>query len=582
MSKISEVVLADSPNKTKFISVATLCLDKKIEDFVSVASIDGLKSLIPEGIAINENLVPFVGNLWVANLANGNGDTLNTETSLAYYKLFEHTKIDLEHDFETVFGHIISVHLTSFDDGYKQGNGSEILSEDDVRGTDKLFNVAIVGVLYKECAPAVIEKIIQSNDKGSDNYLKCSLSWETKFSDFNILLGHSVGNGRIVTDAKKILELTRYLKGNKGSGKLSDGTPVNRLIIGEISPMGAGVTLNPAAKVAGIIVPDEVIEEYQETEDESIKAKQKNNNMKKHSYGDCPECGDNTNEDTIQEDDMITCGACKKTSKAKMWKKDEDLIASANQIHISAQLKDLVVENNEKFEKIISHLEKTDVTMHDNKNIDTKIIKKMKFIESFASFEKVTDEDLQKGEVSVANLRKVLEDEIKKANDQYVGELNAKETAIANAQKETEDAKKIALEAKASAEKLQEKITQLENSLAAQEADQKFQIRMNALNDKYELDEAYREIVASDVAGLSDEDFDKYAKKFAVIAKHLDKEVIKASQAKGEKKDVKEVVKAALDNADLEKETVPSTQPVEEDKNEKLKASFSREKLIAK
>lgn len=571
MSKIDEVVLADE-KKIKFTSIATLCLDKKIQDFVSVASIDNLKSLIPAGLTINDNLVPFVGNLWVANLSNGNGDTLNTETSLAYYKLFENTKIDLEHNFEQVIGHIVSVHLASFDDGYKQGAGSEVLKEKDVKGTDKLFNVAIVGVLYKESAPAVIEKIIESNDKGSDNYLKCSLSWETGFQDYNILLGHSVGNGKIVTDAKRILELTPYLKGNKGAGKLMDGTPVNRLIVGEISPMGAGITLNPAAKVAGIIVSDETIEEYkEESDDEATEAKHM-----KHTYGECPDCGDNEHEDTMQEDDMVTCGACKKTSKAKMWKKkDEDIIAAANQTHISAQLKDLVVENNEKIENNISHLEKAPVILNDNKNIITHNYKKMKFIESLASLEKVTDEDLQKGEVSMANVFQIVKDGIKQVGAEWAAKVDAEKVAVATAQKESEEAKKAALEAKASADALQEKITKLETSLAEQEADQKFQLRMGGLDEKYELDDEYRAIVASDLKGLSDEQFEQYAKKFAVIAKHLNKETIKASKA-SEKKDTKEVIKAALDNAELEKETVPNTQTVNEDEKQKLKNAFSK------
>lgn len=555
MMKTDEFILVDN-KKIKFTSVATLCIDKKIEDFVSIASIDNLKSLIPAGLSINDNLVPFVGNLWVANLSNGNGDTLNTETSLAYYKLFEHTKIDLEHNFEMVLGHIVSAHLTSFDEGYKQGAGSEILEEKDVKGTDKLFNVAIVGVLYKESAPAVIDKIIESNDKGSDNYLKCSLSWETKFEDYNILLGHSVGNGKIVTDEKKILELTPYLRGNKGSGKLMDGTPVNRLIVGEISPMGAGITLSPAAKVSGILVSDEMIEEHKQ--------------MK-------------TEEQDLADAELKNVYIIEKDG--------EDIIAVANQNCIANQLKDLEIKNNEsgisdkmkKSENNISHLENASVILNDNKSINQKTYIKMKFIESLASLEKVTDEDLQKGEVSVANVLQVVKDGIKQANDKYVTELNAEKTAVAAAQKESEDAKKAALEAKVSADKAQEKIAALETVLANQEAGQKFQLRMGGLDDKYELDDEYRAVVASDLEGLSDEDFDKYAKKFAVIAKHLNKETLAAAskkEAKVEKKDVKEVVKAALENAELEKETVPNASAVGDDIKAKLKEAFSTKNLI--
>ncbi len=582
---------------TKFLCTATLCLDKKLEDFISIASIDNLKSLIPAGLSLNDNLVPFVGNLWVANLSNGNGDTLNTETTLHYYKLFENTKIDLEHNFETVIGHIVSVHLTSFDNGYKQGEGSKILKEKDVAGTNDLFNVAVVGVLYKECAPAVIDKIVSANDKQSDDYLKCSLSWETKFSDYSILLGHSVGNGQIVTDPKKILELTPYLRGNKGSGKLMDGTPVNRLIVGEISPMGGGITLNPAAKVAGIIVSDATIEEYQETKQDIEQIEGKKNNMTKHAYGDCPECGDNSSTDTTEKDNMVTCGACGKTTMSDNWATatmaatEEDVIITANQKHISdqliaisSQLQGLNKEKDKKTENNISHLENASVTLNDNNTISNKKHIKMKFIESYAALEKVTDEDLKEGSISVANVLQVVKDGIKQANLDWTAKVDAEKLAVAAAKQEAEDAKKTAQEAKASAEKLQSEISKLQESLATQEAEQKFQLRMNGLNDKYELDDEYRAVVATDLKDLSDEDFDKYAKKFAVIAKHLNKETIAAAKTKDApvKKDAKEVVKAALENAEIEKETVPNTPATDEDVKSRLKASFSAEKLIKK
>ncbi len=88
--------------------------------------------------------------------------------------------------------------------------------------------------------------------------------------------------------------------------------------------------------------------------------------------------------------------------------------------------------------------------------------------------------------------------------------------------------------------------------------------------------------MASDVKGLSDEEFEAFAKKFAVLAKHLNKDVIKASKGKEDKKDTKDIIKAALDNAEIEKETVPNTPPLDEDPKAKLRASFTTEKLIVK
>ena len=55
-------------------------------------------------------------------------------------------------------------------------------------------------------------------------------------------------------DEEKIEELKGNLKAFGGDGKLDDGSPINRLIVGEIYPLGIGFTSNPAAKVKGLTV----------------------------------------------------------------------------------------------------------------------------------------------------------------------------------------------------------------------------------------------------------------------------------------------------------------------------------------
>ena len=549
---IEDVILADKiKRKVKFSSVAHLLDDNDVSKYTSFASLSDLKKIIPESLSKNENLVPFAANLSQISVPNGNGHLLGTETALDYYKLFENCRVDLEHSVsEKVCGHIVSAFLTEFDENYKIGEGSKIIKEKDLRGTNTPFNIGIIGILYKDSIPAAIDKVIESSDPKSDSYMSISCSWEILFQDSEILLGNSMENGRIVTEEKQKLKYQPYLRDSNGSGSLKDGTKVSRLITGEIVPLGLGLTLNPASAVRGLTVPDSILEKHKEMKDQEL-------------------------------------ADAKLDSETEVIEKDaEDIIAVANQTAISAQLDalDILKERNlQKSENNISHLENASVILNDNKSINQKTYIKMKFIESLASLEKVTDEDLQKGEVSVANVLQVVKDGIKQANDKYVTELNAEKTAVAAAQKESEDAKKAALEAKASADKAQEKIAALEIILANQEADQKFQLRMGGLDDKYELDDEYRAVVASDLKGLSDEDFDKYAKKFAVIAKHLDKEAMKKNKEKDvktEKKDVKEVVKAALENAELEKETVPNAPAVSEDIKAKLKEAFSTKNLI--
>ena len=52
-------------------------------------------------------------------------------------------------------------------------------------------------------------------------------------------------------------EFKKYLRAYDGEGVMDDGTPVNRLVVGDIYPLGIGFTTNPAADVEGVIVENE-------------------------------------------------------------------------------------------------------------------------------------------------------------------------------------------------------------------------------------------------------------------------------------------------------------------------------------
>ena len=54
------------------------------------------------------------------------------------------------------------------------------------------------------------------------------------------------------------------LKAFGGKGKTDDGTPLYRLIVGNVYPLGIGFTMKPAANVKGIISEETVKEETEE------------------------------------------------------------------------------------------------------------------------------------------------------------------------------------------------------------------------------------------------------------------------------------------------------------------------------
>ena len=110
----------------------------------------------------------------------------------------------------------------------------------------------------------------QANEEGEYHNM-ISASWEIGFNDFYIAVGsNDLSEAEIVTDKNKIKDLQKYLRAYDGEGKMDDGTIVNRLVVGDIYPLGIGFTSNPAAEVEGVIVENQ----------ESVKAKKESSLLK--------------------------------------------------------------------------------------------------------------------------------------------------------------------------------------------------------------------------------------------------------------------------------------------------------------
>lgn len=565
-------------SKVLFTSTARILSDKDVSKFTSFASIQDLKSVIPESLGANENLIPFAGNLAVINLANLNGHLVGTQTILDYFQLFEHTRLDLEHKIkDRVCGHIVSVFFTEWDEDYKIGNGSQILSAEDVKDTNKPFNLSIVGCIYKDSLePAILDKIMESADTKSDDYLEVSLSWEMGYVDYEILLGHSLENGKVVTDAKEKARYARYLKGNKGSGSLKDGTPVNKLIIGEVVPLGAALTLNPAAPVKGIVIPDEIVAKHKEEQQAEMaegEADEEDCNLI------CPNCGEKMEvADSLDEEEELECASCKKVSARKNW----SMAAITENQETTSEASNNI--NNNNLLNNSSPLENPIVTNTDNKPIS----KKMKYLESYAAFEALTDEDLKSGEIAIANVKQILVEKMKELSAQHIKDLADKENAV---KASTEKAEKAITDANAATDQVSQLTKQLEelkSSLATKEADDKFQARMNSFNEKYELGESENAILARQLKNVSDEDFASLQKDYETLFASKDKvklaEAKKKEEEEKNKKAGKPSLEASFANATINSPAVINNSATSDNENfaDKFKDAFSKVKVSAK
>lgn len=218
------------------------------EENVAKASLDNLKNLIPDWKVDFEKNIDLLGiafNAAVVNMANKNGDVMDTQTALEVTRSFEAKFLNKEHKRDKIIGHIISAGFSSYGE-------SNILYPMDIAETKDPFNIALGAVVYKIVDKPYAAEIESSVDQDSSNYQKLSASWEIGMADYKIAMGSpNLKECEIISDPKYIGELKKYLQAYGGAGKYN-GAPVYRLIGRECLALGCAITSRPAADVSGI------------------------------------------------------------------------------------------------------------------------------------------------------------------------------------------------------------------------------------------------------------------------------------------------------------------------------------------
>lgn len=448
------------------------------ESDISTASLESLRPLIPKNIDLEKNidLLAVAFNAAVVNKFNKNGDGIDSETAVAVKDYFVHKPTNIEHDRDKIVGHIVSAGFS------KYGNSSELMDDDSALIEDQAYNIALAAVIYRTASKEFADLVENSTNADSDYYQTVSASWEVGFNDYVISVGgDDLYESSIISDPEEIKVYSSYLKSLGGKGTLKDGRKVNRLIVGDIYPLGIGFTSNPAADVKGLI------------------AEQNHKPQEKSS-------------------------------------------------------------RNEPIDKIIIKSKKTSHSSQENvlnKEPHNSIMDKDQIINEFraALDEKLGNQDFS--EESVASISKVFIEAIREKGEQYVADLEK-----AKAEKE---------EAVQAQNSLQEKMTEVENQLnstkeklaaleeenAAREAEVRFNARMEALNELYELDEEDSKIVASELADLdeTEESFAGYQEKLAKVWKHKNKEFIAAEQKAFEDRVAQEVEKRLTEVSQASEQT---------------------------
>ena len=176
--------------------------------------------------------------------------------------------------------------------------------------------------------------------------------------------------------------------------------------------------------------------------------------------------------------------------------------------------------------------------------------------------EKLSSEKMSKdtfAEESVASISSLVNQAIREKNEEYKQQLSSAKEEKANVEAQHQELSASVEEMKQKLEAAEDKIRQFEEDTQRQEALARFNARMEAVEQDYELSEADLKIVASEVKelDLADEAFASYREKLAIVFAHKDKEHIQAEKEKFDHAVSEAVEKRVTDM----KETKASTEP---------------------
>ena len=457
---------------TKFLQPIIASADIDQENIkISKASLEDLKSLIPSSVELDKN-IDLVGVAFNADVVNKfNRNHDGISTDTAL--AVKDYFVHKPTNIEHKKQRIVG-HIVSA--GFSGYGNNELLSPEELTGTSDPFNISLGAVVYRMVDRRFAELLNKSVDPDSPMHNQVSASWEIGFNDYQIAVGsENLSEAEIVTDEKQIEELSQYLKASDGRGEMDDGTIVRRLVVGNVYPLGIGFTANPAADVEGVVVSEQ------------------NNQLNMSDRRDLSA----TLSDEAQE----------------------------------------ILKNILNFKNNISQTEKN--TVKSERESNSSIMNTNQLVQEIKSVldEKLSSEKMSKdtfAEESVASISSIINEAIREKNEEYKQQLVSEKEEKAKIEAQHQELTASVEEMKQKLEAAEEKIRQFEDEKQHEESLARFNARMEAVEQDYELSEADLKIVASEVKELTeaDEAFASYQEKLAVVFAHKSKEHLQAEKDK--------------------------------------------------
>jgi len=458
--------------KTAFLQPILASADIDQEDIkISKASLDDLKNLMPESVDLDKN-IDLIGVAFNAAVVNKfNKNHDGISTETAF--AVKDYFVHKPTNIEHKKQRIVG-HIVSA--GFSGYGDNELLDEETMEDYKDPFNISLGAVVYRMVDKKFAELLNQSVDPESSMYNQVSASWEIGFNDYQIALGsENLIEAEIITDQKQIEELSKYLKASDGSGKMKDGTIVRRLVVGDVYPLGIGFTANPAADVEGVVLTQQN-DEFEASD----------------------------RRDLATDIDERTKRILKNILNFKN--------------NISQSVKNTVKSERESNSNIMN----TNQLVQEIKSV----------LDEKLSSEKMSKDTFT--EESVASISDIVNQAIREKNEEYKKDLSSAKEEKAKVEAQHQELTASVEEMKQKLEAAEEKIRQFKDEQTRQQALARFNARMEAVEQDYELSEADLKIVASEVKELTetDETFTSYQEKLAVVFAHKSKEHLKVEKEK--------------------------------------------------
>jgi len=254
-------------------------------------------------------------------------------------------------------------------------------------------------------------------------------------------------------------------------------------------------------------------------------------------------------------------------------------------------------KNIEEKEEKISQSDEQVVMKH------TRVAMKIKKLED------IKEENMER--IDASNVSDFIEEQLQEASEKFAEQKVAHEKALSEATEKHESLVSEHEQLKAEFEKIASALAEIEAEQAAKAAEELFNQRMGLMDEEFVLEDAERELIASDIKDLDEEAFDSYLGKMKVLMKTKTSDFVKAEEekaaaeqaeveantpepvpngaapgapaAEAEEAPAEEVVEDAVDNAEEEDSDIPNTTEASEPTiYEKYKNAFSYDQFEIK